>query len=61
VIRGAIPSRAPRVSPQQIGGDARFVHKHLLPRIMDRHRLRPPPPGHRNVRSTLFVGGHCFF
>jgi hypothetical protein len=61
VIRNAGPAQAPRVPAQQIRRHARFIDKHILRRIMKRHRLLPFTPGGGDIGSALFVGVYRFF
>jgi hypothetical protein len=55
------PAGTPAVPPQEIGGDAAFVEKHILPRIVEWLRVAPLPPRGRDVRPALFVGVYRFF
>jgi hypothetical protein len=61
VVARARPAQAPRVATDQIGGDARFVDKDVLARIMEGQRRLPATSGGRDVRASLFVGANGFF
>jgi hypothetical protein len=61
VIADARAARAPGVAPDQIRGDARFIHKDILPRIVQRLGLVPVAPRRRDIRTPLFVGVYGFF
>jgi hypothetical protein len=61
VIRDARAPRTPSVPTQQIRGDARFIHEHILAGIVDRKRRPPLPTSGRDIRATLFVGVDGFF
>jgi hypothetical protein len=61
VIPNARPAKAAGIAAQQIGGHARFVHKDVLARLMERLRLAPLPAIGGDIRSPLFVGVYGFF
>ena len=49
------------VSTQQIGRDAAFIDKDVLPRLAQRQPVAPAAPFSRDVGSPLFVGVYRFF
>ena len=55
------PTRTSTVPPQQIGGDAAFVEKDVLPHIAERLPLAPAAPLSSHVWAPLLVGVHRFF
>ena len=54
-------ARTPAVAPQQIGRDAAFIEKDVLPHIVKRQLLAPSPPVSRHVGAALFFGVYRFF
>jgi hypothetical protein len=61
VIGEARAARAPTVATQQIGRDAAFIEKDVLPHIVERQLLAPSPPLSRHVGAALFFGVYRFF
>jgi hypothetical protein len=61
VIGDARAAWAPSIAPEQIGGDARFIHEDVLPGVVQRQRLDPVPPRRRDVSPPLFGGVYRFF
>ena len=61
VIRDTRAPRTARVAAQQIRGDTRFIHEHVLVGIVDRERRPPLPSGGRDITAPLFVGVDGFF
>lgn len=55
------PTRTSPVPPQQIGGDAAFVEKDVLPHIPERLPLAPTAPLSDDVWAALLVGVNGFF
>jgi hypothetical protein len=55
------PTRTSPVPPQQIGRDAAFVEKDVLPYIAERLPLAPAAPLSRDVWTPLLVGVQGFF
>lgn len=49
------------IAAQQIGGDAAFVEKDVLPDVAERLPRLPLPTRRGDVRATLFVGVYRFF
>jgi hypothetical protein len=49
------------VSTQQIGRDAAFIEKDVLPGVAQRQPVAPTAPLSRDVGSPLFVGVYGFF
>ena len=49
------------IPPQQIGRDAAFIEKDVLPDIAQRLPVAPVAPGRRDIRPALFVGVYRFF
>lgn len=54
-------ARAAAVAPYQIGGHAAFIKKDILPDIVERLPLTPPPTLSGDVGPALFVGVYRFF
>ena len=54
--RNACPRRTPGVPPEEVGGDARFIHEDQVPRIVERQRRAPLAAIGRDIRAPLFVG-----
>jgi hypothetical protein len=61
VIAEAQAARAPAIPPDQIGGHATFVQKHVVPRVGQGLPLAPPAPFSGDVRPALFVRVYRFF
>jgi len=62
--RVVVEPRAPRrptVPPQQVGGDAAFVEKDVLPHIAERLPVAPAAPLSDDVWAPLLVGVNRFF
>ena len=55
------PTRTAPVPPQQIGRDAAFVEKDVLPDIAERLPRAPAAPLSRDVGAPLLVGVYGFF
>ena len=55
------PTRTSTVPSQQIGSDAAFVEKEVLPHIAERLPLTPAAPLSDDVRASLLVGVNGFF
>jgi hypothetical protein len=55
------PPRTSTVPPQQIGGDAAFVEKDVLPHIAERLPLAPAAPLSDDVGASLLLGVNGFF
>jgi hypothetical protein len=61
VIAESDAARAAAVAPQQVGRHAAFIEKDILPDIVERLPLAPPPPLSGDVGPALFVGVYGFF
>ena len=61
VIAEPQAARAAAVAPQQIGRDAGFVEKDVVPGIAQRLRVVPLAARRGDVRAPLFVGVYRFF
>jgi hypothetical protein len=61
VIRDAGTPRTPSVAPEEVGGDARFIHEDKVPRVVERQRLAPLAAIGRDIRAPLLVGVYAFF
>jgi hypothetical protein len=61
VVVQAGAAGTPAVAAQQVGGDAAFVEKHILTRVVKREPVTPVAPLGRHVRAPLFVGVYGFF
>ena len=61
VIADARAAKAPRVTTDQISGDARLINEDVLSPIVEWQRVMPAAPGRGDVRATLFVGVYGFF
>jgi len=61
VIAESGAARAAAVAPEQIGRHAAFIEKDILPRIVERLPVAPPPTLSGDVGSALFVGVERFF
>ena len=61
VVAEPRPPRASTVPPQQIGGDAAFVEKDVLPHIAERLPLAPAAPLSDDVGASLLLGVNGFF
>ena len=56
-----MPRGTAAVAPEQIGRDAAFIEKDVLPHIAERLPLAPPAPLSGDVGPALFVGVYGFF
>jgi hypothetical protein len=56
VIAQAHAARTAPVAAQQIGRDAAFIKKDVLPRVMQRQPVAPAAPLSGDVGTALFVG-----
>ena len=61
VIAQTHAAKTAPVSAQQIGRDAAFIEKDVLPGIAQRQPLAPPAPLSGDVGASLFVGVDRFF
>ena len=61
VITEPEAARAAAVAAEQVGGDAGFVEKDVVPGIAQRLEVLPAAPCGRDVSAPLFVGVDRFF
>jgi hypothetical protein len=61
VIADPRATRTAAEEPQQVGGHATFIKKHILTEIAQRLPLTPVAPFRRDVGPTLFIGVDRFF
>ena len=61
VIAEPRAARTPAVAPQQIGRDAAFIEKDVLPHVAQRLPLAPSATLSHDVGPALFVGVYRFF
>jgi hypothetical protein len=61
VIAQAHATRAAPVAAQQIGRDATFIDKDVLPGVVQGQPIAPAAPLSGDVGTPLFVGVYRFF
>jgi hypothetical protein len=61
VIAEPHATEAASISAQQIGRDAAFIEKDVLPGVAQRQPVAPAAPLSRDVGAALFVGVYRFF
>jgi hypothetical protein len=61
VIVEARAARTPTVAPQQVRRHATLVEEHVVPGVVQRLRVAPPPTLRRYVSASLFGGVYGFF
>lgn len=61
VIAQAHAAETAPVSPQEIGRDAAFIEKDVMPGVAQRQPVAPPAPLSGDVGPPLFVGVQGFF
>ena len=61
VITESGAARAAAVAPEQIGRHAAFIEKDILPGIVERLPVAPPPTLSGDGGPALFVGVYGFF
>jgi hypothetical protein len=61
VIAQAHAAGTAAVAAQQIGRDAAFIDKDVLPGVTQRQPVAPAPPLSSDVGAPLFVGVYRFF
>src|SRR5262249_19549273 len=55
-------AQAAAIAAQQVGRHVAFIGKHVLPRVMRRLPIAPPPPPlRRHGLAALFIGVNGFF
>jgi hypothetical protein len=61
VVMKAGAARAAAIASQQVGRDAAFIEKDILPDIVERLRRAPAPTLSGDVGPALFGGVYRFF